>query len=307
MLIVWLLAASALFSAAYSAGMRRRWPSRGSWVEVQGARLHVTRRGAGPPVVIVHGMYANAANFPDALIERLATRHTVIVFDRPGHGGSGRLRGARAGLDENVVAARAVAKALNLPAAIVVGHSYGAVVALRWALDAPQEVLAVVALAPVAMPGGALERLRGLVARPAWLTTLLAHTIAVPIGLVVQWGFRHRAWWPMRAPRQGNASRDLAVQPAALIASAAEVAAMHHDLSTLAPRYATFPRPLAVVAAPADRVTPSARHAERLAEVVPGATITRVAGAGHQLQFMAIDDVLAAVAGVADRAGGAGN
>jgi pimeloyl-ACP methyl ester carboxylesterase len=49
--------------------------------------LYFTERGAGPPLLLVHGLMVTGEMFKP-VIEHLATRHRVIVPDLRGHGRS---------------------------------------------------------------------------------------------------------------------------------------------------------------------------------------------------------------------------
>jgi pimeloyl-ACP methyl ester carboxylesterase len=66
---------------------------KGTFVTVDGVRLHYLERGSGPPVVFLHG---NGAMVEDMLIsgviDRAASTYRAVVFDRPGFGHSERRR-----------------------------------------------------------------------------------------------------------------------------------------------------------------------------------------------------------------------
>lgn len=109
-------------------------------------RTRYRRQGVtgATPVVLVHGVgMAIAAWEPQ--IAALAARFDVIALDMPGHGGSS-LPPVDARLSDYSDAVIAVLDALKLPAAVVVGHSMGALVALDTALAHPSRVLGVAAL-----------------------------------------------------------------------------------------------------------------------------------------------------------------
>ena len=87
------LAAAALANHAVARRTERRHPPRGRFLEVDGVRLHLTERGSGPAVVLLHGNGATAQDFEaSGLVDRLAAHHRVIAFDRPGFGHSERPR-----------------------------------------------------------------------------------------------------------------------------------------------------------------------------------------------------------------------
>lgn len=94
--------------------------------------------GDGPPVVLLHGLTFDKQTW-DPVVEHLAPTCRCICVDLPGHGGSG---GVAAPLEKIAYAlADVVASAAKRPP-VVVGHSFGAIVALRYA--ARQRVRAVV-------------------------------------------------------------------------------------------------------------------------------------------------------------------
>jgi pimeloyl-ACP methyl ester carboxylesterase len=105
-----------------------------------GVILHVEELGQGAPVVMLHGLligsmmtwYIHAA-------PRLAQRNHVILFDLRGHGKSER---AARGYDVHTMSLdlECVLDRLVHAPAILIGHSYGALVALHLAIRRPDRV-----------------------------------------------------------------------------------------------------------------------------------------------------------------------
>src|SRR6476469_2728980 len=63
----------------------RENPPSGRFLEVNGVRLHYVERGAGDPVVLLHGNGSMMQDFESSgLMDLLAKDKRVIVFDRPG-------------------------------------------------------------------------------------------------------------------------------------------------------------------------------------------------------------------------------
>jgi pimeloyl-ACP methyl ester carboxylesterase len=113
--------------------------------EIGGIRTRYWLGGAGPSLVLVHGLGGAAVNFT-LLAPLLARRHRVLVPDLPGHGGTAPLPGAES-LADYAHHAGEVAEHEDLLPAAVVGYSLGGVVALRLAAERPEAVSALALIA----------------------------------------------------------------------------------------------------------------------------------------------------------------
>lgn len=293
------LAALALLVAAhllYRAVVRSRFPATGARVDAAGARLHVVERGAGPPVLFVHGSNGVAADFPDALLDDLARDHAVLAVDRPGHGHSTRGAG-RLDLAANARAVVALLRARAAAPAVLVGHSYGAAVALRAALDAPDAVRAVVAVTPAVVedPRNAKWAFAGR-ALP-WLAPLV-WVLGLPVGLAISPRVRRAAWHPAPAPGGWNASRAFSLCPDQVLHAGENARHLRDDLAVLAADLPRLRAPLVVMVAAQDRITPPALHLPPL-ERVPGVRVQSHEGVGHWLPRVHPDRVAEAVRALA--------
>lgn len=94
--------------------------------------------GGGEPVLFVHGAFIADA-FRPLFSEPALADHRLIAYHRRGYGGS-EPAPASMTLAEHAADCRAVLSHAGVPRAHVVGHSFGALVALQLALDAPELV-----------------------------------------------------------------------------------------------------------------------------------------------------------------------
>jgi pimeloyl-ACP methyl ester carboxylesterase len=104
-------------------------------------------RGAGEPVVLVHGALIADAFAPLLAEPVLTGRHQLIPYHRRGYAGSTHSTGPSS-IQQQAADCRALMRHLGLPRAHIVGHSYGGAIALQLALDAPEAVHSLTLLEP---------------------------------------------------------------------------------------------------------------------------------------------------------------
>jgi len=142
-----LLLASCPLSAAASkvpAGFAERFS------EVNGVRLHYLIGGKGSPVVLLHG-YTQTSHMWLPIMPLLAQRHTVIVPDLRGAGGSAKPKSV---YDKKNMAVdiHELTSSLGFDRVSIVGHDIGLMVAYAYAAQFPQATERVV-LMDAFLPG----------------------------------------------------------------------------------------------------------------------------------------------------------
>jgi len=110
-----------------------------AYVDVDGGRMRIRRRGAGEPVLLLHGIGRSLEDW-DEQLDRLAGRFDLVAVDLPGFGWSARTAdrmtlGAMAASLPQVLAALGIDGPVH-----VVGNSLGGAVAMRLAADRPDLV-----------------------------------------------------------------------------------------------------------------------------------------------------------------------
>jgi pimeloyl-ACP methyl ester carboxylesterase len=101
-----------------------------------GRHLAVRRAGAGPSVVLIHGMAGSLTTW-DPVFDDLARSCDVIAVDLPGHGMSSRLRGDYS-LGSLATAVRDILDALEVKTATILGHSLGGGIAMQFMYQFPE-------------------------------------------------------------------------------------------------------------------------------------------------------------------------
>ena len=125
------------------------------YVVHDGARIYYATFGHGPPVILLHGGFANTEVWGNQVPALMRAGYQAVAIDSRGHGRSSR--DARP-LTYELMASDVVAVMdhLNLPPAAVVGWSDGAIVALVLALHNPDRLTRVFAFAANMDPSGVI-------------------------------------------------------------------------------------------------------------------------------------------------------
>lgn len=114
-------------------------------VEANGVELYYERRGAGPPVVFLHGAGLDHRLWAE-FTRPLTDDYEVVVLDRRLHGRSGGDPAQPPSMDTYVDDLHALFDALGLDSPVIVGHSMGGMVALRYADRYPDEISGLITL-----------------------------------------------------------------------------------------------------------------------------------------------------------------
>src|SRR5213594_690964 len=106
------------------------------FAKVNGVRLRYLIGGQGSAVVLLHG-YAETGHMWRSIMPSLATRHTVIVPDLRGAGGSAK---PASGYDKKTMAVdiHELTRSLKFDRLSIVGHDIGLMVAYAYAAQFPQ-------------------------------------------------------------------------------------------------------------------------------------------------------------------------
>ena len=300
------LVSGALALAAVTAGWVQRRarqterdnPPEGQLLDIDGVRLHYVERGAGPPVVLIHGNMVWHRDFnASGLIDHLARSRHVIAFDRPGFGHSTRPRDrlwtptAQAKLLHTALAR------LGIERPVVVGHSTGSMVALAMALDYPADVRKLVLLGGYYYPS---MRVDALLTAPVALPVLgdvMRYTVtAVSARLMLKRAIR-AMFRPKEVPVDflATLSREMMLRPVQLRANAEDAAFMIGQAKVNSERHHELHLPVAIFAGAEDAVVNVEKHSVRLHSELSQSKLVVVPGAGHMVHYAAADEIVAAI------------
>lgn len=258
----------------------RDWPNREAsrFVTAAGLRWHVQVMGQGPVLLLLHGTAAATHSWRD-LMPLLARDFTVVAPDLPGHGFSDGVPAARLSLPQMAASVTALLGALGLRPVLAAGHSAGAAILLRMALDGRIAPDCIVSL------NGALQPLGDRHA--AFFTRTARMLVGLPfVPSLFAWRAADRAVAERLLRDTGSRIEARGVDLYARLFRhsghlAAALGMMAHwdlvpllrDLPKLAPR-------LVLVVGALDRAVPPAQ-AEAVRKRLPSARIVTLPGLGH--------------------------
>ncbi|MBW2457448.1 MAG: alpha/beta fold hydrolase [Deltaproteobacteria bacterium] len=137
--LVWLTLASLQVGClSHHRGSLPGEPKDATFAEVGGARVRYIDRGQGPAVVLLHG-FAASLNTWKEIVKELEPNHRVIALDLKGFGWTDRPEGDYSPMAQAELVHELLDQ-LGVKETAVVGHSWGAAVALAVAIKRPDRV-----------------------------------------------------------------------------------------------------------------------------------------------------------------------
>jgi pimeloyl-ACP methyl ester carboxylesterase len=279
-------------------------PPQGRFVTADGVRLHYIERGEGPVLVLLHGNGVLADDFDHSgLLDLAARNYRVIAFDRPGFGYSERPRSKVWTPQAQARLLRHALQELGVDSAIVLGHSWGTLVALSMALDAPDFVRGLVLLSGYYYPSLRADVLTSGPAVPL-VGDLMRYTVSPLVGRMLWRPIAKRTFAPMDVDVRFRALPVwMMLRPKQLRASAAETAMMVPSAMALAKRYHELKVPAIILSGTQDLIVDATHNSERLSERIPDSELQLQPGVGHMTHYAHPEQAVAAVDAIAARVG----
>ncbi|MEL6889678.1 MAG: alpha/beta hydrolase [Pseudomonadota bacterium] len=262
----------------YLAAKRERdaaaaFPPQGQLIDVDGVTVHAEQMGSGPDVVLLHGASGNTRDWTFAFAEQLSDRYRVTMLDRPGLGWTGQIdpehkrawSSAHASPAEQARLLKAATDALGVDQPIVVGHSFGGIVALAWALEF-DDLAGVVSVAGVANPWpGSLDwtyNLNGSALGGGLAVPLFSAFVPEPYVKNIVAGI----FAPQAAPKGyiDHVGPALTLRRVSMRANARQVNWLRPHVVEMSARYGDISVPVEIVHGDADTIVPLKVHSTKL-------------------------------------------
>ena len=254
---------------------------RGEFIDLDGARLYyyaAGSRGAGEPVVFVHG-FATSGHLWRDVVSLMPAGHRLVVLDLLGHGRSDPPGRRELGLAAHAGRLTALLDALGIASACVVGHGIGGGVAQALAVGQPARVSALALVSSVAFDRWAPRDVRLARASlpltrhlpPAWLLSMVRAEL--------ERGYAD----PQRATHALERYARPFATPAGREALVRHLAALDtRESGALGARLGELTMPTAVIWGAQDPFLPVSLG-QRLTNAIPGATFDVIPGVRHFL------------------------
>ena len=296
------LAAMTAYNVYRARKSEREHPPTGRFVTVDGVRLHYIEKGEGSPVVLLHGNVVTSEDFQTSgVLDLLATRHRVIAFDRPGFGYSDRPHGSAWSARTQADLLRDALVILGINRPIVLGHSWGAAVALALGLNHPDTVRGLVLLSGYYYPTLRADVVLSSLPAIPILGDILRYSISPLLGRLMQPLLLKGMFAPLPVPAsfaKGSTSI-MSVRPGQIRAESQDGVAMIPGAIAMRHRYQELTMPVVIMAGTKDRVVDS-KQPRRLHAQIAHSILRLVPGVGHMLHYAVPEEVAEAI----EKAGG---
>ncbi|MBI9051641.1 MAG: alpha/beta hydrolase [Anaerolineaceae bacterium] len=271
-----------------------------NFVTVENIRLHYIEAGSGQPVIFISGGSGKAQDFSlSPLYALAANKYRVIIFDRPGLGYSEKPS------NENTtpaVQARLIHEAINklgLEKPIIVGQSWGGVIALAYAQAYQSELSGVLLLGSAPYPRERQTDYFNVIARTPLIGDFVIHTVYVPIGrhwiapAIMEQNKDYFAPLGVVPESYYDLTIELGLRPSHVKASAEETLIIPASLAALVSNLDKINLPIIIVAG--DQDTHAFEQAFQLEQDLPASRVVLVEGANHYLWFSNPEVVMEAI------------
>jgi pimeloyl-ACP methyl ester carboxylesterase len=300
------LFAAAVLSLSLARQAEEQHPPSGRFLTVNGVRLHYTDSGGrGAPVVLIHG---NTVTFEDWRLSGVSAkaeqRYRVLAFDRPGFGYSQRPRlklwtpGVQADLIQQALAS------LGITRAIIVGHSFGAVVAVALAIRHPRLVQGLMAVSGYYFPTFRLDALMVAPQALPLVGDLFRYTLSPLMGRVFAPLMMRVMFAPQQLPpRFVPTFLGLSIRPWQIRAEVADGSYMVPAAMSLRSRYREIGAPTQIIAGNNDKIVSPGTQSDPLHGAIRKSKLRILPETGHMVHYAIRDAVMEAIDEVAAESG----
>jgi pimeloyl-ACP methyl ester carboxylesterase len=235
------------------------------------------------------------------LLDAAATQYRVVAFDRPGFGYSDRPRSTVWTPQVQADLIAAALKQIGISRPMVLGHSWGTMVAVALALQHPREVQALILASGYYFPSVRADVIIFAPAAAPVIGDVLSYTVSPLLSRLIWPLLLRKIFGPRSIPDKfAGFPKEMAVRPWQLRTAAAESALMIPAARTLQNRYQQLNMPVIIVAGADDRFVES-DQSRKLHRKIPGSVLSLIPATGHMVHQSATAEVMSAIETAADQ------
>ena len=265
------------------------------FVTVESLRVHYIESGSGRTVVMIHGNAGGVEDFEFGVVELLSREYRVIAIDRAGHGKSDRPGGKAATLEYQASLLHQTLAHLGITQPVLVGHSWGAALALAYVLKYPGEVSAMVLLAPAAYPDDGGNRFLRIVTKTPMVSDLSLLLGKVLMGRRMLKRALAQAFYPQIVPDSYLKLASSWLRQRQLRAYLEDELALNDSLEKISKRYSEINIPVVIVTGDEDKIVSPKENAYRLQAELPQSQLIELRDVGHEIPQTHPESIYAAL------------
>ncbi len=282
----------------------RQVPAAGTFMTIDGNRIHYVEKGEGRPILLIHGLGGSLHHMRRPLMEAFGPGYRLVAPDRPGSGYSQRRRGEGL-LSEHVDFVIKFMAATGLEKPLIVGHSLGGAVALATAIAHPAKVAGLALIAPLTHRDNEPKpEFAALGIQSPLMRRIIAQTVAVPLSVRNAPQTLSFVFGPQQPPAdyavEGGAM--IGLRPSHFYAASTDYVGIGRQMKGVEEGLASLSIPVGVFFGTADRVLDHRKHGLSLVGKVATLDLELAEGVGHMPQYVETEKVVAFIRRIAAQA-----
>ncbi|MDB3859986.1 alpha/beta hydrolase [Paracoccaceae bacterium] len=268
-------------------------PIKGQVLDIAGFNLHGYIEGNGSQdIVFIHGALVNLRDWVFAARSLSKRDNRFIYIDRPGFGYSER-DNSEWDAERQAEQARSYVKKFSAKNLILVGHSWGALVAMSWAAKYPEEVKGVISIAGLNMPFSGVSK----IANDTGLFNLAYELYLTNVARKVDSGsiekFAGRMFKPQNIPKAylDYLGSDLSRRLSSIKANKNDLVVTSQALNKNFDFYNHMTMPIEIIHGEKDFLLPIKSQAVAFNEVIPNSRLHMLPAVGHMAHHFAFKEI----------------
>jgi pimeloyl-ACP methyl ester carboxylesterase len=255
-----------------------------NFISVDNVSVRYVESGSGPNVVMIHGNAGSVEDFEFGAFDILSSNYHVIAVDRPGHGRSERPKHKAAGVEYQTRLLHGVLSSIGVAQPVLIGHSWGAALALSYALQYPAEVSGLILIAPAVYPDAGESRLLNSLTKPPILGDVMLLAGKSLLGKQVLKTALERAFYPQPLPhRYFELVAASWLGRKQLKAYLADESSLNASLRSLSGRYSEIHTPVVIVTGDQDKIVSAKNNAYKLKDAIANSQLVTLQATGHEI------------------------